>query len=83
MHNHPRFSPQSPEILDPYDLAVMRGAIGIVHERIIRSGRSVETEAVANLVLRFYQQGLLEPEKLADLAVLYVQSKLLRERTTS
>lgn len=65
-----------PEVLDPHDLSSMGEAMVLALERLRSDGRSVETEAVARLVLRLYRRGLVEPRKLAEVVVLFCLNKL-------
>lgn len=67
-----------PEILHPQDLSNMSKAVVRALEQLNHQDQSIETEDVAKLVFKLYRRGLVDPEKLAAVAVLFVQSKLFR-----
>ena len=65
-------------VLFPEDLARMSVAMTVAIQRLAADRVAIENEIVARIVLRFYRRGLVDPEKLADVAVLVAHSKLFR-----
>ncbi len=69
-----------PDILHPEDLDKMSIAAAAAAKRLAREGAVAEYEAVARLVVQLYRRGLVDPEKLADVAVMFGHSKLFSSR---
>ncbi len=67
-----------PGILVPEDLKRMSFATTDAIERLAGDQITVEKELVARVVLQFYRRGLVEPTKLADVAVMVAHSKFCR-----
>lgn len=65
-----------PDILEPSDLLVMRGAVVSAVERLELEGLEADKDAIAKIVFRFYRSGLVEPKKLTAVALLFAHSRL-------
>ena len=65
-------------VLFPEDLARMSVAVRDALQRLASDGVAIESELVARIILKFYRRGLVDTEKLADVAVLVGHSKLFR-----
>ena len=70
-----------PDILEPRDLSVMRGAVFTAAERLKIEGIEADKEAIAKIVFRFYRSGLVDPPKLTAVALLFAHSRLFVGRT--
>ena len=81
MHSEP-YPRDFPEILEPKDLSVMRGAVVSAVERLERGGVEADKEAIAKIVFRFYRRGLVEPQKLTAIALLFTHSRLFAGRAS-
>ncbi len=66
-----------PDILEPKDLAIMRGAVSSAARRLDFEGATVHKEAIAKVVLDFYRNGLVDPQKLNAAVLLFAHSRLL------
>ncbi len=65
-------------VLFPEDLARMSVAVRDALQRLASDGVAIESELVARIILKFYRRGLVDTDKLADVAVLVGHSKLFR-----
>ncbi len=76
------YSHEFPHILEPKDIAIMRGAVATALERLEIEGIEGDRDAIAKLVFRFYRSGLVDPQKLTAVALLFTHSKLFAKRQT-
>lgn len=81
MHSEP-YPHDFPNILEPKDLSVMRGAVVSAVERLELDGIAADKEAIAKIVFRFYRSGLIEPQKLTAVALLFAHSRLSAGRAS-
>jgi hypothetical protein len=74
------YSRDYPDILETKDLSIMRGAVATAVERLEGEGIEADKEAIAKIVFRFYRSGLVDPQKLTAVALLFVHSRLFTGR---
>lgn len=76
MQCHQSISEFYPAVFAPEDLKRMGVAAADALKQLEDQELTVEKEAVARIVLRFYRCGLVEPEKLKAVSVMFASSKL-------
>jgi hypothetical protein len=70
------------EAMSPRDIATMRQAVQIA-ARIAHASNDAGKLLLASIIFRYYQQGLCDPHRLADIAVFSSSSRLFRYRPSS
>jgi hypothetical protein len=76
MSQHPTFNPS---ILDRTGVATLREAVGLAAKTTGRTSEG-ERQHLASIVFSFYRRGLMDPRRLAEIAVLASSSRLFRSQ---
>lgn len=67
-----------PSVLDRTDVATLREAVQLA-ATATGTNNEEERQHLASIVFNFYSRGLLDPRRLADIAVLASSSRLFRQ----